>query len=604
MKKYTMGLVAMLALTAMPQMTEAKPVAKDPVIMTIAGKPVLRSEFEYFYNKNNQQDAAEAKSFDEYVELFVNYKLKVAEAYSQGVDTTQSYINELAGYRKQLAEPYMQIAGWGDSLIQQYYDRRMFEVHAQHILLSCDDKTPQDKVDSLYQEILSLQRAVEKEGVDFEELARENSDDPSAKQNGGDLGYFGTLQMVYPFEQAAFTTPVGKTSVVRSRFGWHLVKVVDKRQTEGEVMVAHIMKNIPRGAAAENAPDPKHQIDSIYKEILNGAKFEDICAKTSDDKFTADKGGAYSWLNRTARFPKEWLDVAYSLKEKGEISAPFATQFGWHIMKLIDKRLLAPRDEKADARLKEQLLKDKDRMKASEAKFIELCRQELAQDKKLKKVSAKWSDEEVLAWADSQLEDKYPEFRNIYREYHDGLMLFEVSSKAVWDKASQDSVGLQKYFDEHRSDFDFETMRFKGAFIECVDNDSVYNALKDIYNHNDAFKAADIVRQTVLKDTLLTPNPKAPRFHIVNGLFKPGDNAAVDVRMKVKGAKFTPKEKMPRYMTYGRILTKPETLEDVRGAVVGEYQNELEQIWVAELKQKFEVKVNQKEMDKMRESLR
>lgn len=599
MKKQTMGLAAMLALVALPQMGEAK--VKEPVVMTIAGKPVLSSEFEYFYNKNTQQDAVEKKTFDEYVDLFINYKLKVAEAYSQGVDTTKSYIDELAGYRKQLAQPYLQIAGWADSLVEQYHDRRKYEVHAQHILLTCDDKTPQATVDSLYQVMLDYQKAVDVDGEDFEKLARINSQDPSAKQNGGDLGYFGVMQMVYPFEQAAFDTPVGKTSIVRSRFGWHLVKVLDKRETEGEVMVAHIMKNIPRGVVTEQMPDPKQQIDSIYKELLTGADFAELCAKTSDDKYTADKGGAYSWLNRSARFPKEWLDVAYSLEKKGDVSAPFATQFGWHIMKLIDKRKMAPRDAKADARIKEQFLKDAERIKAGEAKYVEICRQELAQDKKLKKVAATWSDAQVLEWADSQLENKYPDFKNLYREYHDGLMLFEVSSKAVWDKAAQDTVGLQKYFDEHRSEFEFETLRFKGAFIECVDDEDLYMALKNIYNHNDAMAAADVVRSTILTDSILTPNPKAPRFHIVNGLFKPGDNAAIDAqRLHVKDAKFTPKEKMPRYMTYGRLLTKPESLDDVRGAVVAEYQNELEKSWVEELKKKFEVKINQKELEKLR----
>ncbi len=601
MKNQVKCLAALMALVAMPQLAEAKSAEKDPVVMTVAGRPVLRSEFEYFYQKNTQQDAAEKKTFDEYVELFVNYKLKVAEAYSQGVDTTQAYISELAGYRKQLAEPYLQLAGWSDTLVEQYHSRKMTEVHAQHLLLTCDEKTSQHDVDSLYQVILGLQQEAEQEGADFKQLATQYSQDPSAKQNGGDLGYFGPLQMVYPFEKAAYETPVGKTSVVRSRFGWHLVKVVDRRPSEGEVLVAHIMKNIPRGPQVEGAPDPKQQIDSIYNALLSGANWDEICEKCSDDTYTSKKGGAYQWLNRTARFPKEWLDAAYGLKENGQVSEPFATQFGWHIMKLLDKRQTAPRDEKADAKMKDQFQKDADRMKEGRDRFVAQCRQELAANKKLKKVAAAWTDDEVLAWADEQLESTHKDFRDIYREYHDGLMLFDVSSKAVWDKASQDSVGLQRYFDEHRADFTFDQPRFKGAFIECEDDEVLHNALKEIYDHNDPLAAADVVRQTVLKDTLLTPNPKAPRFHIVNGLFKPKDNAAVDVeRLKLPDAKFTPKPKMPRYMTYGRVLEAPEVLDDVRGSVVAEYQNELETQWVAELKKKFEVKINQKELDKLR----
>ena len=268
---------------------------------------------------------------------------------------------------------------------------------------------------------------------------------------------------------------------------------------------------------------------------------------------------------------------------------------------MLDKRAEAPADSVRDAKMKEQLSKDPERVKAGEKRYIEQVRQRLAKDKRNRQAAAGWTDEQVLAWADAQLEVENEEFKNVYREYHDGLMLFEVSSKAVWDKASQDTLGLEKFFAEHREKYKFEKPRFKGAFIECVDNDSLYDALKEIYDHNEPQAAADIVRQTVLKDTLLTPNPKAPRFHIVNGLFGQGDNACIDVeRLHVEGATFTPKEKMPRVMTYGRVLTVPDVLADVRGAVVADYQDQLEKEWVEQLKQKFAIKINQKELDKLK----
>ena len=599
MKKVIVGLAALLTLQVSAQWASAKTDKKDPVVMTIAGKEVRASEFEYFYNKNNGQDVAEEKSFDEYVDLFVNYKLKVAEAYAQGVDTTQAYQTELAGYRKQLTEPYLQVQGWPDSLLQQVKERRRWEVRASHLLLTCDDKTEQTKVDSLLEVMRGYQREVEA-GASFDSLARLYSQDPSARQNAGDLGYFSTMQMVYPFEKAAFTTPVGETSIVRSRFGWHLIKVVDKRPSEGEVLVAHIMKNMPRGPQSADVAGPKQQIDSIYAELQRGADWNVLCAQCSDDQYTAQKGGAYPWLGRTARFPKEWLDVCYRL-EKGQYSEPFATQFGWHIVKLLDKRDEAPADSAQDARLRDQLAKDPERMKEGQQAFIAQQRARLANDKKLRRQAASWSDDEVMEWADSQLEVENADFRNLYREYHDGLMLFDVSSKAVWDKAGQDTLGLQKFFDENRSKYAFDKPRFKGAFIECQDDDQLYNALKDIYDNNEPLAAADVVRATVLKDTVLTPNPKAPRFHIVNGLFSQGDNACVDAeRLKVEGAKFTPKEKMPRVMTYGRVLTEPDELSDVRGTVIGDYQTQLEKEWVAQLRQKYEVKINEKELQKLK----
>lgn len=601
MNTKNLALVALLALAAVPQQAEAKKNAKDPVVMTIAGKDVRRSEFEYFYNKNNSDDVAEQKTFDEYVELFINYKLKVAEAYAQGVDTTEAYLSELAGYRSQIAEPYLQVSDWPQHLLDEVKERRKWEVHASHLLLTCNEDAPQEEADSLYQVLLGYQHEVE-QGANFDSLCRLYSQEPAARQSGGDLGYFTTLQMVYPFEQAAFTTPVGKTSIVRSRFGWHLVNVLDKRRSEGEVLVAHIMKNLRRGPQQVGTPDPKQQIDSIYQALQEGALWDAMCADCSDDGYTADKGGAYPWISRAARFPKEWLDVCYSL-EPGKYSEPFATQFGWHIVKLLDRRAEAPADSAQDAMLKERLAKDPDRIAAGRHAFAEQVRNEIMTkgDRRLRKDVADWPDEALIEYADNRLELDNPDFINLYREYHDGLMLFDVSGRTVWDKASQDTVGLQRFFDENRAKFRFEKPRFKGAFIECQDDDALYNALKDIYDHHEAIEAADVVRATVLSDTILTPNPKAPRFHIVNGLFSQGDNSCIDERcLHVPGAKFVPKAAMPRVMTYGRLLTEPDDLSDVRGTVVAEYQTVLEEAWVKELRQKYSVKINTKELDKLR----
>lgn len=600
MKATILSLVSLMALSALPQdLSAQKADKKDPVVFTIGGRDVKASEFEYFYNKNNQLESLEDKSFDEYVDLFINYRLKVSEGYAQGVDTTQAYIEELAGYRKQLAEPYLTMAGWGDTLVNQAYDRRKWEVKASHLLLTCDKDTPKPVVDSLYNVVLGYQHEVEA-GASFDSLARNFSQDPSARMNAGDLGYFSSLQMVYPFEQACFNTPVGETTIVRSSFGWHLIKVYDKRRTEGEVMVAHIMKVNPQ-IPIEGAASPKQQIDSIYQVLKNGADFAEVCMATSDDQGTVANGGLYNWISRQARFPQEWLDAAFALKEKDEITAPFETPYGWHILKLVDKRTETPRDSANDERLKQQLMQDEDRMKAGQDAFLAMKRQELMQDKKLAKTVAQWSDEGLLKWLDKNLEDREPDFRNIYREYHDGLMLFEVSNKAVWEKAQLDSIGQEKFFEENRAKYAYEQPKFKGAFVECVDDSLLYNALTNIYENNDAIEAADLVRSTILTDSILTPNPQAPRFHILNGIFSRGDNDLVDVeQFHIEGATFTARERMPLAKTYGRVIAAPESINDVRGAVIGDYQMALEKEWVAELKKKFAVKINQKELDKLR----
>lgn len=635
--------------------------AADPIVMTINGTPVSRAEFEYFYTKNSQQELAEEKTFEEYVDLFVNYKLKVTEALTRGVDTTAAYQSELAGYRAQLAEPYLEAKGWQDSLVEEALERQKWEVKASHILIQVGEKdNPQKGVDAKAR-ILELQHQVEN-GASFDSLARAFSEDPSAKQNAGDLGYFSSLQMVYPFEEAAFTTPVGKTSVCRSSFGWHLIKVFDVRRSKGEVRVAHIMKELPRGAAPEVKAQLKNSIDSVYQQLKEGKDFAALAQAYSDDKYTASKGGEYPWLNSNARFPQEWLNVAFGLANPGDYSEPFATDYGWHIVRLIEKRAEPVFDESTRARLREQLSQDPDRKAKGEKKALAVWAKEYgmtinpkvqasivkllsdttltfpafsqwaaAQKKPLLTIARqtysasdfvswlepKYSealrtmdlDEALQAWSnirlreyeDSHLSDKYEDFRNLYREYHDGILLFDVASGEVWDKAQKDTVGLRQYFEEHRQQYAWGSPRFKGAFIECADSANLVARLKEIYNSNDYLKAAEIVRSTVLTDSVLTPNPKKPLFHIVNGVYNPGDNETVDVQQLGLTRDIHPRPSMPVQMTYGRVLPYgPESYEDVRGAVINDYQALLEKNWVEQLRAKYKVELNQKELDSVK----
>lgn len=593
MKKTAIGL-ALVALTAGPALA-AKKAPKDPVVMTIAGKDVHRSEFEYFYNKNTQQDLAEEKTFDEYVDLFINYKLKVAEALNRGIDTTQAYQSELAGYRAQLAEPYLSGGdAWKEHLVQEVIDRRKEEVHAAHILLMCDESAPDSVVAEKKARIEALKREVEA-GADFDSLARVASEDPSAKQNAGDLGYFTALQMVYPFENAAFETPVGGLTICRSRFGFHLIRVMDRRPSKGEVLVAHIMKMFPRPLTPAGQSGARHAIDSLYQLLNAGADFARLAELNSDDQYTAPQGGAYNWINSSARFPQEWLDAAFGIDSIGAYSKPLRTAYGWHIIKLLDRRDAEPDTPEMRDALRAQLTRDTERLKRGELEQIALWRKEY-------KLPAKMSDEDVRQWADEHLAEINEDFRNIYREYHDGILLFDVSSGEVWDKAAQDSAGLHDYFLRNKGKYGWEQPRFRGAFIECADDSALVAKLKEIYDAEpDTKKAADRVRAEVLTDTLLTPDPKKPRFHIVNGLYSPGDNDAVDVQQLGIQKALRPKKEMPVQMTYGKVLlAEPESEDDVRGAVIADYQTELEQQWVARLREKYPWKINQKELEKLR----
>lgn len=654
MKKTWLG-VLLLAVTCAS--TFAK--TDDPVVMTINGTPVVKSEFEYFYNKNNQQDLAEEKSFDEYVQMFVNYKLKVAEALSRGIDTTQSYREELAGYRAQLAQPYLENPAWADSMVEESIARQKEQIDASHILLMLDEHASGAQVKEKEEQILAYKVAVEA-GADFDSLAFVVSEDPSARQNRGRLGYFTSGQMVYSFETAAYNTPVGELAVCRSRFGWHLIKVNDRRPDQGEVLLAHIMKTAPRqtGEAARNVA--KREIDSIYAALQGGADFAALAQQHSDDQYTAPRGGEYPWLNAAARFPQEWLGAAFAIGKVGDYTVPFETDFGWHILRLLDKRAEAVVTDEQKAQMREQLSRDPERVAAGRKAFLEKLSKEYGVEinqktralieqlvadttvtredfaKKLAKKSVmkigklqvkgdelakdinkkyinihkmplqdflnQWYDDRLMAYEDANLENKYLEFRNLYKEYHDGILLFEVSSGEVWDRASADSAGLAAFFEKNRARYAWDEPRFKGAFVECEDNERLVQALKEIYASvdNDAIKASEIIKSTILTDTTLTRDKKPP-FHIINGVFQKGDNGAVDqYRFGIK-AKFTPKENFPVVMTFGKILPDgPEEVSDIRGQVIADYQAELEARWVEQLRTKHKVVINDKVLMKIK----
>ena len=326
---------------------------KDPILLTIGNKKIPKSEFDNIYNKNNNKDKpSDEKSAAEYLELFINFKLKVTEAEELGLDSTSAFKTELQGYRKQLAQPYLTDNEVTESLIQEAYERMKFDVNASHILLRLDENAlPKDTIE-VYNKIMKIYDRISK-GEDFSQIAKVSSEDPSAKENGGDLGYFTALQMVYPFENLAFNTEVGQVSKpVRTKFGYHLIKVNDKRQARGQVQVAHVMIKLMANASAQDSAASKAKIDEIHSKLKQGADFAELAQNYSDDRGSAKKGGELPPFG-TGRMVPEFENVAFGLPNQGDISSPFLTRFGWHIVKKIDKKGLASFDEmKSDLKLK------------------------------------------------------------------------------------------------------------------------------------------------------------------------------------------------------------------------------------------------------------
>ena len=638
MKSPVIKLVALLALSvsAFGQTT-------DPVLMTINNKPVLKSEFEYIYNKNNSNNSLDKKTLDEYVDLFINFKLKVEEAKTQGIDTTKSFITELAGYRSQLTKPYLTDSKVDDALLHEAYDRSKEDVDVSHILIRIpQNATPVDTLKA-FNEINAIWKRVQKE--DFAKVAKEVSQDQSADQNSGHIGWISAFRTVYPFESMAYNTPVGSISKpVRTAFGYHILKIHARRNSLGEILVQHIMIFTSKGEETQNKK-AKVTIDSIYQRVLAGDDFGTLAKNLSQDKGSSVKNGELPWFG-TGRMVPEFETAAFALKNVGDISQPVQSAYGWHIIKLMDKKGLAAFDElKADL---ERKVKHDERANRGQHAFLTKSRiaynyqeyptsiQEfskllskrtladstfIAEAAKLnkplfsfagknftqadfakylkknntteksipseiidEKIDA-FADSELLSFEDSQLEKKYDDFRFLMQEYHDGILLFEVSNREVWEKASKDTPGLSKYFDEHKSDYTWEKPHYKGRIVFCKDNATLAAAKSIVKKAN--IDSIDKYLRTRLNDSI-------QYVKIEKGLYVQGDNKAIDDQIFKSKEKYVPTKEYPFFFVTGKLLkNKPEDYSDVRGLVTADYQEFLEREWIKALRAKYPVNVDQ-----------
>ena len=616
----------------------------DPVLMTINSKPVLRSEFEYIYNKNNTNNSLDKKTLDEYVDLFVNFKLKVEEAEAQGIDTTKSFITELAGYRSQLTKPYLTDSKVDDAVLQEAYNRMKEDVDVSHILIRIpQNATPADTLKA-WNTIQSVMKRLQK-GEDFAKVAREVSEDPSAAENGGHIGYISAFRTVYPFETMAYNTAVGSLSkVVRSAFGYHIIKVHARRNSLGEILVAHIMKFTAKDDEATNKK-AKAEIDSLYQRILAGDDFGTLAEKYSQDKGSSVKKGELPWFG-TGRMVPEFETAAFALKNIGDVSKPVQSAYGWHIIKLLDKKGLdtfenvkadlerrVKRDERANLGKESFLRKLKAEYKYqlinpnlqefytiatnrklsdstfiaeaaklnkplfsfagknySQADFANYLKKNSTSDESIasemidQKLNA-YVDSELMAYEDTQLEKKYDDFRFLMNEYHDGILLFDVSNNEVWEKASKDTEGLAKYFNEHKADYSWKEPHYKGRVIWCKDK-ATFKAAKSIVSKskNDSI------------DKYLTSrlNDSIQYVKIEKGLFVKGDNKVVDNEIFKTKDKLVPSTDYPYVFLVGKMLNNtPEDYTDVRGLVTADYQEFLEKEWIKALRAKYPVVINQ-----------
>lgn len=563
---------------------------EDKVLMTIDGQPVMASEFMYIYEKNNQETAVEQKNMDEYLDLFINFKLKVREAQAHGIDTTEAFLKELSGYRAQATPKYMKDDAAIDSLVLLSYNHIAKDRRAAHIALQCpataDDSTTQavlQQINTIRERVTTgVEKKVKKNGKwrkvrepeDFFAVALETSTDPSVQENHGELGWITPFRYVYPFEQAVYETPVGEvTPVFRSAYGFHIALVEEERDHE-EVAAAHVMKMVPRGD--EQADDAaKTAIDSIYQLVKNGADFAQVAQTYSDDKGSAMRGGDLGWFGR-GYMVKAFEDAVFAMKDSGDVCAPFKSDFGWHFVMLKGRRGIQPLDQMRETILK-RVQRD-ERSKEADASFIRKARAEYNLPDSL-------DDEQVRAYADSQLENKYPELKNLVQEYHDGILLFDISLQEVWDKASLDTEGLERYFQAHKADYTWTEPHFKGYLVQCKDAASE-KAVRAIIRNAEPDSVDSYINSRINISDSVT------YVKCTRGLWTMGQNKAVDrLGFKQKKVEFKVNEDFPRVFVVGRKIKAPENYTDERGKVTSDYQDYLEQEWVKTLREKYPVDV-------------
>ena len=548
----------------------------DNVVMEIDGKKVTKSEFLQIYLKNNPNPKYDKQALDEYMELFKKFKLKVAEAEALGYDTIPKLKKELAGYRKQLSQPYLIDSTKNSSLVKQAYERMKNEVHAAHILVKvAENASPEDTL-AAYNRILAIKKRIEN-GEDFATVAKgkNGSDDPSAVRNGGDLGYFTAFQMVYQFEEAAYNTPIGKISdPVRTKFGYHILKVIDMRPARGTMKAAHIMVATGKDASAEDIESAHKKVDEIYAKLQAGESFEKLASEFSDDSQTAEKGGELPLFGTgtTTRMVPEFEEAAFQLKANGDVSQPVQTAFGYHIIKRLDLTPLRSFEE-LKKEIQGKVNKD-ERSVVTQQSFIEKLKKTYAfkdsysktskwfvqnidtsyykgtwnadklktntamftLDKKaftqkefasylqknfrayrnmdantlVKKQYAAWQNSEILAYEESKLDSKYPDFKALMQEYHDGILLYEIMSDKVWNKAIKDTSGLKTFFEGHNANYTWGK-RYNAYIYECSNEDiskKVAAMLK-----NDTISSRTVIN-TINKDSELNLRVRTGKFEV------------------------------------------------------------------------------------------
>ena len=614
-------------------------------ILTINGNKVYKSEFEQIYWKNKKEKLATKEDLDEYIDLFINFKLKVLAAEKLGLDTMNKFINELNGYKIQLEKPYLIDTAINEALIKEAYFRTINEIEASHIMIKVSPtSSPLDTLKA-WKTIDSISKVLANTKSSFGELAEELSHCPSGKMDEGNLGYFNAFKMVYPFENAAYNTTIGKVSpIVRTRFGYHLVKPHNLRKAKGRVKAAHIMI-VCDSKKQSDCNNAKEKIDAIYSSIMNGGSFEEIAKESSNDRKSAQKGGELGWISSGGNVYPSFENAVFNLIANNQISKPFQTPNGWHIVKRLDfENVKSYEDLRYE--LKNKIQKDA-RAQKTRSSFINSLKityalkesfdpktvqnilankyfdsieirkntipksidkvivdftenqftykdfivflsntsKQLGKYKSdVKLISEKYNqflNLNLIEYEKTQLPLKYPDFKALLKEYRDGILLFDISDQMIWSKAIKDTSGLKLFYEKNQDTWKYPN-RAKTEIYTTHDKKTA----KKIYKLLSKKIGYDSIQKIVNQDNLnVKLNKKTlDEFNDFNMSYNELSEG-ITKPIKVN-------EKFIILNVYEKLDSRNKLLNEAEGIIVSAYQNHLEKEWIKKLRSENEITVN------------
>lgn len=616
------------------------------VLLTIDDAPITVDEFKSIYLKNSTPNSSvDRVAMEDYLKLFINFKLKVQEARNQKIDTSAAFISEYKGYINQLAQPYLTDAASDEQLLDEAYERMKYEVSASHILINIPESASPADTLKLYRKALDARNRVLK-GESFGSVAISTSNDPSVSRNSGFLGYFSAFQMVYPFETAAYNTPKDSVSLpVRTRFGYHIIKVHDKRPARGQVKVAHIMIRVQPNSNPQDAESARQKIVDIHNRIKLGADFATVAREESQDPGTAKNGGELPWLSSGQIIP-EFERVAFGLSTDGEISEPFQSTYGWHVVKRLGRKMVGSKEEMLPE-IKSLVAKDSRNIRSRESflkkikveygfkedtarlsfvqpiidssfykgtwkapvlknnaflfgfiggtytvsdftKFLEGNQKFVGQysiPTFIKLAYNEFVNSTLITYEESKLGDKYPEFRQLSKEYLEGMMLFEITNNVVWKK-STDSLGVVEFFEGNKNNYTW--------------GERVHYAL---YTTNDAKVKDKIVAGLAKrKSKNISPSNYVSKFNVKSQVVSVEEKSANNDSPEIANFRTWKNGNNVSALDNGKFVVTeilkvtngdPKNLEDCKGQVIADYQDKLESEWLTSLRNKYTVSVDE-----------